>query len=308
VTTSPITRDITVPGNTGGRTAVRLTGAEHGRPLLWLHGFGGSRLEQHPDPALAAAAGVLVVAPDRPGIGSSSPAEDRTLLDRATETAAEMRALGHDRYAVAGLSWGAAHAAAVARADPGTVTRLGLVSPVTGGLRGPGRLADRPGSWRVIGWMAGRPRLLRKALTLQTRGFERDPQAAVTKLAAKAPAADAAALADRDVREMVIVKTRAALEQGTAGLVADTLSVARPWGFSLADLTCPTRVWWGEQDGEIPRSWVEHLPADRPDCQLRTVPNAGHLLYLSAWSEIVALAADPTPLDPDPAGAERSQA
>lgn len=308
MTTSLIARDITVPGATGGRTSVRLTGAEHGRPLLWLHGFGGSRLEQHPDPAIAAAADVLVIAPDRPGIGSSSPADNRTLLETATETAAVMRALGHDRYAVAGLSWGAAHAAAVARADPGSVTGLGLVSPVTGWLRGPGRLADRMGSWRAIGWMAGHPAFLRAALALQTRGFERDPDGAVMKLASKAPAADAAALAQREVQEMVVAKTRAAFEQGTAGLVADTLSVACPWGFSLADLTCRTTVWWGEQDSEIPRSWVESLPATMPDCELRTVPDAGHLLYLSAWPNIVALAADPATPDPDPAGAERHQA
>ncbi|MGN6754181.1 MAG: alpha/beta fold hydrolase [Intrasporangium sp.] len=290
MTTPPITRDLTIAGADGRSTSIRLTGAERGRPLLWLHGFGGSRLEQHPDAALAAAAGVLVVAPDRPGIGTSSPAGTRTLLDTAAETAAVMHHLGHDRYAVAGLSWGAAHAAAVARADAGSVTRLGLVSPVTGWLRGPGRLPDRPGPWAAIGWLAGHPVLLRAALALQTRSFRRDPQATVSKLAASAPAADATVLADDGVRAMLVAKTQAALEQGIAGLAADTRAVAQPWGFALSDLTTSTIVWWGEQDSEIPHSWVEALPETVSDCELRVVPDAGHLLYLSVWSEILALA------------------
>jgi pimeloyl-ACP methyl ester carboxylesterase len=58
----------------GGRTVgYDDTGDPAGRPVLYLHGTPDSRLSRHPDDGLAAAAGVRLLAVDRPGYGATSP-------------------------------------------------------------------------------------------------------------------------------------------------------------------------------------------------------------------------------------------
>jgi pimeloyl-ACP methyl ester carboxylesterase len=57
--------------------AVDEVGDPAGAPVLYLHGTPDSRLARHPDDGLAAAAGVRLLAIDRPGYGGSSPLPHR---------------------------------------------------------------------------------------------------------------------------------------------------------------------------------------------------------------------------------------
>src|SRR5207344_202536 len=95
-----------------------------GRPVVYLHGGGDSRLSRHPDDGIAAGLGIRLVAVDRCG----SPVIGRTLLGYAGELLALLDGLGMRRFGVVGWSAGGPHALAVAAAAPERVTRVCLVA------------------------------------------------------------------------------------------------------------------------------------------------------------------------------------
>ena len=63
------------------------------------------------DPATAIAAGVVAIAPDRPGYGLSTFQKARTLAGWSRDVAELAGHLGLDRFAVVGISGGGPHAA-----------------------------------------------------------------------------------------------------------------------------------------------------------------------------------------------------
>lgn len=123
----------------GGATVLRLAGGRRlgyaelgdaeGIPVVWCHGGLSSRLDALPAEPAARALGVRLIAPDRPGIGSSDRVPGRTLLDWPADVSELATALGIDRFAVLGWSLGGPFAAACAFALSDRVTTLGLVAP-----------------------------------------------------------------------------------------------------------------------------------------------------------------------------------
>jgi pimeloyl-ACP methyl ester carboxylesterase len=75
-------------------------GSPTGPPILYQHGFPGSRLEgQHLD-ILATSLGLRIIALDRPGHGGSSPHPGAGLLDWAADVEAVVDGLGLQRVGV----------------------------------------------------------------------------------------------------------------------------------------------------------------------------------------------------------------
>jgi pimeloyl-ACP methyl ester carboxylesterase len=89
-------------------------GDPDGRPVLFLHGTPGYRLNIWATDAELRSAGVRLVAPDRPGVGRSTPQPDRRLLDWADDIHHLADTLGLERFALVGFSNGGPHAAACA--------------------------------------------------------------------------------------------------------------------------------------------------------------------------------------------------
>jgi pimeloyl-ACP methyl ester carboxylesterase len=112
----------------GRRLAYEEYGAADGQPVFFFHGWPGSRLDFAPNDAAAAAAGVRVIAVDRPGIGGSDHQPGRRVLDWPKDVAALADALAVERFAVLGFSFGGPYARACAYALPDRVIRCGLVS------------------------------------------------------------------------------------------------------------------------------------------------------------------------------------
>ena len=119
-----------------------MSGAEHGRPAVYLHGGPGSGLgrggyRRRFDPEK-----YLVVGFDQRGCGRSTPwaIDDLAALDRNTTAALidDMEALrqhlGIDRWLVHGVSWGSTLALAYALEHPHRVSEL-VLTAVTSGAR-----------------------------------------------------------------------------------------------------------------------------------------------------------------------------
>ena len=98
-----------------------------GPSLFLFHGLPGSRLavaEMWPEEPTE----VRVIAPDRPGAGSSAFEPGRRLTDWADDVRQLADSLGIERFLVAGFSGGGPHALAVAHGLPDRVIAVGSIS------------------------------------------------------------------------------------------------------------------------------------------------------------------------------------
>ncbi len=79
-----------------------------------------------------------------------------------------------------------------------------------------------------------------------------------------------------------------AVAQGLDGLVHDiALQVTIP-DIELTDVVCPVRLWYGTLDRAAPPSFGHWYAAHLPAARLDVIDDAGHLLLLPRWAEIVA--------------------
>jgi pimeloyl-ACP methyl ester carboxylesterase len=282
-----VRRSIRLPD--GRRLAYDDVGDPDGLPVLYLHPFAASRLQRHPDDGLAAACGVRLVAPDRPGIGGSDRLRWRRPVDWAADVRALADALRLDRFAVLGWSAGGPHALACAHALPERVTACGLASPAAGWFVGPGatpdadlsgrRLADvatSAGSWAWL--LVGGLR----------RQVERDAERVVARQAAAHPDWDRAVLNRPEVRRMMAAALVEQFRQGTGGTLDEALAIARPWGFDPSAVRVPVLLWHGEADTVVTPGAARRLAARLPGCRATFDPEAGHYLVLDRWAEILS--------------------
>ena len=101
--------------------------------------------------------------------------------------------------------------------------------------------------------------------------------------------ADAAALADLDLRTRVAAMLAEAFRSGAVGLATDiTASGVVPWGFDPAAVGAVTSLFYGAADVAVPpvhgAYWARVIPA----ADLHVVPGAGHLVVASAWGDALA--------------------
>ena len=91
-------------------------GARDGFPVVNAHGGLACRFDVASAAPVAAACGIRLISPDRPGVGLSDPRPGRTVLDWAQDVAELLDQLDVDRFAVMGWSMGGQYAAAVGHA------------------------------------------------------------------------------------------------------------------------------------------------------------------------------------------------
>jgi len=254
--------------------AVDDVGAPDGVPVLYLHGTPDSRLARHPDDSLAAAAGVRLLAVDRPGYAGSSlaplgPSHQGVVMawsGGALDGLALASALG-DRVTALHLVAGIVPASAfddplVRAAAPGRVGLLDMASDLS-----PTELAPM---------LAPYPCDHALALAHQEEARSAPEQA---RLAAVPGAVDR--MADALVE---------AVRDGLAGVERDLALQTQPFEVDLASMRAPVHLWYGELDPVAPpafgRWYADHLPK----AQLHVVPDAGHFLPFTHWPELLAAA------------------
>src|SRR5438046_6812360 len=102
-------------------------GVRAGKPILYFHGWPGSRIEAQLAAPAARRYNARLIAVDRPGFGMSDFKAHRTLLDWPADVAELADTLGLDRFAVAGVSGGGPYALACARRIPDRLTSVIVV-------------------------------------------------------------------------------------------------------------------------------------------------------------------------------------
>jgi pimeloyl-ACP methyl ester carboxylesterase len=257
-----------------------------GRPVFAFHGLPGSRLQQHPDPGIAAARGARVIHVDRPGFGLSSPCPARTLASWAHDVVAIADRLEIERFAVAGVSGGGPFALACAALLGARVTRTALVSSVgpPGSMHG-GRIVLPARA--AFYFAAHAPELMRGPLRVASRLALRAPERFIDRVAAHLAPDDRRTLARPDVRAMLARDLAESVRQGVDALIMDLRLEARPWQLPLEAIRAPVALWHGEADRIVPASATRHLVAAIPGARAEVLPGHGHFMIFDCWAGVL---------------------
>jgi len=256
--------------------------------VIYLHGAVGTPQRVCSD--LRAAIdelGMRYVMVSRPGFGESDPQPGRTLLGFAADVAALADHLGHERFAVAGVSAGGPYALACAHALPDRVAAAGVVSSMSPGCApdlAPGispllRLGLRAVRRlpRACGWAGdGLLMIARRHHGLVAR----------TMMLFAAPA-DRLVLRDPESREIAVASFLAAARGGVSRMITDYLLCAGRWGFEPRDVRGHVHLWHGVQDAFVPVGQALELAAALPSVQTALDPGEAHFFYRRRLREIL---------------------
>jgi pimeloyl-ACP methyl ester carboxylesterase len=99
---------------------------------------------------------------------------------------------------------------------------------------------------------------------------------------------------------------REAFRQGPQGWFDDSWAQLRPWGFELADVKTPVRMWYGELDRAVPRRSVERMAAELVVASLGMFPGVGHTGWRAHEERILRTLLDSPGRDAAPARAQPS--
>lgn len=281
--TSTQTSEQIIKAADGRAIALRTTGPDDGRPVLFCHSAPGSRLFD-PDPDATARAGVRLITVDRPGYGRSerlTGASRPTIPLFADDCAAVLEHLGLDAVAVAGWSAGGRVGMALAARRPDLVRSVAAIGTPAPDEEVPWIGPDEKG---MIEALSGDPDAL-TTLEQMLAPMATDPSD--IRIVSGGPDDDVA-LATGTLRADVVEMLTEAYAQGVAGLAADIASYTlEPWGFDPRAVGAPVHCWYGAADTVVSPAhgqwWVDQVA----DGALTVVPQAGHLLVRQVWPDIL---------------------
>jgi pimeloyl-ACP methyl ester carboxylesterase len=259
-----------------------------GKPVVYLHGMPGSRLDPVALDEEYRRLGVRVVAIERPGYGLSTARRSWGLLDWPADVAAVADRLAIERFAVLGYSSGGKYAAACAYALPDRVTAAAIVS----GVGPPSTPRFRQGlgaTDRLSMTLATRARPLAVAYWRFARLLaRRSPERFLGEFEKELSEPDKVAFADPNVRRIVLGTAREAMRHGVAGVVDDSAIQARAWGFDLGNIQPAVQVWHGDNDEIVPLHHATYVADTIPNAILTVLDGVGHLAVASRGGEIAA--------------------
>jgi len=226
----------------------------------------------------AHARGLRLVTTSRPGYGNSTRQPGRSVVDVVADTDAVLAALGAERCVTMGWSGGGPHTLACG-------ARLGAAAAVlvVAGVA--------PYEADGLDWMAGmgEDNIVEFSAALQgedqlrpyleqQREQLRNIRAAdiVASMESLLPDVDRAALTGEFGEDMA-ASFRDAVRIGVDGWLDDDLAFAKPWGFSLAEISVPTMIWQGSADLMVPFAHGRWLASRLPAASAHLEDGEGHL-------------------------------
>ncbi len=265
-------------------------GDPRGKPVMFFHGFPGSRLEGALGHEGAERAGVRLICIDRPGMGLSTFQPRRRMIDWPADVAALADALAIGRFAVGGVSGGGPYAAICALRLADRLTGAGIISGV-GPFDAPGATDGMNRMNRILFFLGRRaPWLARVPMLLMARAL-RHPEQAIDRMLDSLPAPDRAILERPAVRAAFAADASEAFRAGTGGLAWELVLYSRPWGFRLQDIQMEVHLWQGDADTNVPPAMGRYQAAAIPRCQATFCPGEGHMLVIDRMEEILGAVA-----------------
>jgi pimeloyl-ACP methyl ester carboxylesterase len=265
-------------------------GDPEGSPVLFFHGFGSSRVVRHPDDEIATQLGARVIAVDRPGIGISTRQPNRRVTDWPRDVVELLDRLGIERCSIVAWSGGGPYALACGWQTPERLRVIGLISA-------PAPLSGVPGSsgytWRRHRAMSRTadhaPWVIALAMWRWSRQQRSDPAKQLDEAIEGMIEADRVILGDPALRAVMIANAAEMYRQGNGGIYDEALCLARPWGFPVAGVAVPVRIWHGAHDKVVPVGMGKYIERTVPGAIATFYRQEGHHFVYDRWREILGV-------------------
>ncbi|WP_068826518.1 alpha/beta fold hydrolase [Pseudomonas sp. BMS12] len=271
----------------GRELAYQQYGCADGAPLLVFHGLPGCRLQAALLDEPARRLGVRLIAADRPGVGSSSPQPQRSILSWAADVEQLAEHLGLARFGVLGISCGGPYALACALRLRERLSFAGLVAGM-GPMDIPAlRRGQHPALRLLFGLARLYPALTAPMLGLDRRMFLGDPLAALHKLAGMLTEPDRRFISiQTHLADLFASSLAEAYRPGVAGVQQEVRLIALPRGFAASEIAMPVHLYQGGQDRNVPPVMAEHMARELPQARYRFFADEGHLSILWNCAEL----------------------
>lgn len=256
-------------------------GDPSGPLVVYFHGTPGSRIEASLIAGEALDAGVRLVAIDRPGVGLSTPAPGRRILDWPEDAQAVASSLGYGEspLGVIGVSGGAPYALACVCRIPQQVRHVAICSghsPMAEPNSGSGNQDE------FIEFLLRRPRVGHALLSTIIRRLHKHPDKTMERIASQAAASDRQLLLCDPVNRAGFHANLLAATRGGAGQVMCAIRLlAGYWGFRLAELPpASISIWQGGCDPIAPPAAGRYFHRQLAGSEFFFDPKAGHATML----------------------------
>ena len=253
-------------------------------PVLYFHGYPGSRLEAAFAEQTILQRKVRVLAVERPGYGLSTHDPKRRITDWPGDIVQLADALGLTRFSLLGVSAGGIYALACAHALPERVHCTGIA-----GTLAPLHQTDTLNhmAWlprNAIGMLTRQPRLARLILgRLNGALIRHRPHWVVSGILAGLCERDQQALGEQSFRREFTHSIKEAYRHGYAGPLHDLSLAAQDWGFRPEDIRVPVHLWHGQADTIVPPAMGQHLQARLANCQSTFPSDEGHFSIITNY-------------------------
>ena len=260
-------------------------GDSQGQPLLYFHGGVSSRLDIEFANSHCQEKNIRLIAPDRPGIGISSPQPKRSLLDWASDVESLLDHLNIESLPLLGWSLAGPYVWACAYKLPHRFTKVSTVggaSPILPPVKVEqlGLLADR--------MLLTCPPALESALAASLNASGKLPAQTMKWILENELSQNdktiVQSLSLKDATDFIFEATR----QGGMGVVDDYRAVAQNWGFDLSEIKGNVTLWHGDEDRLCPQIMTHYLKERMQHATVNIVPKRGHFLLHRMLDEVLS--------------------
>lgn len=271
----------------GRKAAFTEHGNLNGKPVFFIHGNPGCRLQRHPNESIAEKLNVRIITPDRPGYGLSDNQKNRKLLDYPEDIIQIADNLKLDKFYVFGVSAGGPYTAACAFTLSDRIVKAAIVSGPKP-LNLPNAYEGMSPIWKKAFKAASLPKwILAIIYKSQSKLFIKKPEAAVDQFAKILSESDKQLLEQKDFRKGVIERRRESTRQGVMGMIQEAKILTSAWGFDPSEIKIPVHLWYWQNDPAIPIQMGKYLKEIIPNSIPHFFDDGGHLSLFEKWEEIL---------------------
>ncbi len=271
-------KDLFVELKDGRHLSYAVYGDTSGSPVFYFHGGQESRLSAAFMHETAAQLGIKIIAPDRPGIGKSSPHPGRSFVDWADDVRQLADALGIQAFSLLGLSGGAPHVLACAQEIPDRLLRVGIVA----GAAPYNYRGTKKGMWlplKLVHWFASweKDKQLRKFIQKDYEILRDKPEKRIRQLQKYLPKPDRSLLKAKPEAAWSFVRgSLESYQQGIDGVVQEWKLYVSDWGLDFSKIQKPIELWYGDKDKMSPYYRGHYYRVNLPKAELHVLENEGH--------------------------------
>jgi pimeloyl-ACP methyl ester carboxylesterase len=270
--------------SSGRKMGISRYGSPQGHPVIYFHGFPGSRVEAMWGEELAREMKILLIAPDRPGYGLSSANRDSDLFSFASDVEEMVQLLGLEQLSLVGVSGGGPYALGSAWVLGRRVRSVGLVGSIAPPGGEEGRILDPLN--RIGLWIFRQVPLLGRFLIRLFAAFgRRVPKLVILAIALRSAPKDRALLLRSPLSSVLSASFREALVQGGKGMERDVALYSSQWGTFLSQLQSKVFIWHGKEDRLVPWQMALSLRRRLPNSELFLLPGEGHFSIFQGFSK-----------------------